>query len=303
MIAAAMQPSRTGPSKRHNAPMKSPKSSRKRFTGFTLLELVAVLAVLAVTAAIIIPLFPNLLRRANKATDATQMNELYKSLQTYNSLYFTYPSDMDTLTDSTGAMPAYLPGTTTGGAYDGLIVPTTLSDHAAGALNKVGITRLQPLATTVSTGNATQAPYPSLDPATDGIAVATGVHVAVLDSAAILAGTKEVNSDLYNIIASDQGDGADHPGTYVVFGIGSRNTAVGRTMADAPVAMPQNGEMSPAKNYCRYGAIFKVDGNEIALTKRARLVSVVTLEEDEIETIENEVIGFTKVIEGEAAQH
>jgi Tfp pilus assembly protein PilE len=265
--------------------------------GLTVMELVVVLAILATVAALLVPLFPNFFRRANKADDATNMAEITKSLQLYQAQYYGYPNDLDMLTDGT-TMPSYLPSTANG-AYDQLIIPAPLTANAAAALQKVGITRLQPLATTVSAGNATLNPYPSLSPTTDGIAVASGINVAVLNTPAILAGTKEVNTDLYNIIASDQGDGASHPGTYLVLGVGSRNTAVGRTMVNAPVAMPQGTDMNPAKNYCRYGAIFKVDGNEVALTKRARLVAVVSMEEDELETIDNEVVGYIKVSQGE----
>lgn len=267
--------------------------------GLTLMELVIVLVILATLAALLVPLFPNFLRRANKASDSTQMAEAVKALQLYQAQYYGYPNDMDLLVDSTGAMPTYLPSTSNG-AYDQLIIPATLTSNAAKALNKVGVTRLQPLATTVSSGNATLNPYPSLSPATDGIPVADGMKVAVLNTTAILAGTKEVPAELYNILASDQGDGGSHPGTYIVLGIGGRNTAIGRTMANAPVSMPQGTDMNPAKNYCRYGAIFKIDGNEVALTKRARLVAVVSMEEDELETIEYEAVGFVKVSQGEA---
>lgn len=271
--------------------------------GLTLMELLVVLVILATIAALIVPQFSNFLRRSNKASDATNMAELAKSLQLYQAQYYGYPNDLDTLTDSAGVMPTYLPGTGSGAsfaAYDGLIIPQALTANAAGALNKVGITRVQPLATTVSVGNATLNPYPSLSPNTDGITVTTGTNVAILNLSAIIAGTKEVNTDLYSILASDQGDGGSHPGTYVVFGIGARNAAIGRTMINAPVAMPQGTDMNPAKNYARYGAIFKVDGNEIALTKRARLVAVVSMEEDELETIDNETVGFVKVSQGEA---
>lgn len=277
----------------------APATRRRQRLGLTLIEMIVVLAILVTLAAILVPLFPNFLRRANKATDATQMSEAAKALQLYQAQYYGYPNDMDLLVDSAGAMPTYLPGTSAG-AYDQIIIPGTLTANSASALKKVGITRLQPLATTVSAGNATLNPYTTLSPATDGILVDTGTKVALLNTSAILAGTKEVNAELYNILFSDQGDGGSHPGTYLVLGIGGRNSAVGRTMANAPVAMPQGTDMNPAKNYCRYGAIFKVDGNEVALTKRARLVAVVSMEEDEIETIENEVIGYVKVSQGEA---
>lgn len=270
--------------------------------GFTVLELVVVLTVLAITAAVMIPMFPNFLRRANKAMDATQMGELGKAIQLYYATYFGYPNDMDSFIASDGTMPTYLPGTAAG-AYDEIVKPGTLSENAAKALKKVGITRIQQMATATAlgTGNATQNPYADASPETDGVLVDTGVTVAVLNTADILSGAKEVNDDLYNILTSDPG-ATGHPATYVMFGIGSRNSAVGKTMLNAPVAMPQDTALNPVQNYCRYGAIFKVDGNEIALTKRARLVAIVSMEEDEFETIENEVIGYIKAAQGEAGQ-
>src|SRR5436305_9294989 len=77
--------------------------------GLTLIELIVVMAILVALAAILIPLFPNMLRRAHKATDATQSGEVAKAVQMYQASYYSYPDNFDLLLDGSGAFPSYLP--------------------------------------------------------------------------------------------------------------------------------------------------------------------------------------------------
>jgi Tfp pilus assembly protein PilE len=56
--------------------------------GLTLMELIVVLVGLA---SIIIPLMPNMLFRTHNATGAVNMQEISKSVQTYQAQYFQYP--------------------------------------------------------------------------------------------------------------------------------------------------------------------------------------------------------------------
>ena len=54
--------------------------------GLTLLELVVVLAILAALAGVLVPLLPNLVHRATVSTCTTNLAEISKLVQTYQSL-------------------------------------------------------------------------------------------------------------------------------------------------------------------------------------------------------------------------
>src|SRR5262245_29592790 len=114
----------------------STRSAVRRRAGLTLMELVVVMTILIALAAILVPLFPNLLRRAHKATDATQTSELAKALQSYQALYVSYPDEFDLLTDGS-AFPAYLPAD--GGTFGGAATATALTTDEAKALGRVGV--------------------------------------------------------------------------------------------------------------------------------------------------------------------
>ena len=127
--------------------------------GLTLLELVVVMGILTALAAILVPLMPNLLRRADKATDATQSSELAKAIQLCQATTYGYPDQFDALVDSSGKLPSYLPGSgTTAGVFGGFVQTSppsgvTMSD-AASALSKVGINNVHYLASDTEAGNA-----------------------------------------------------------------------------------------------------------------------------------------------------
>lgn len=257
--------------------------------GLTLIELVVVLAVLAAVAAIVAPLMPNILRRAHKSTEATQTVEVAKAVQMYQASYMGYPDNFDLLTDGT-TFPSYMPNdgsvATTFGGYATL---DSLSTSEAAALHKAGIEHVQTLASNTSGANfhPTLSPYTTTIGGSGQITVTgnTTTKYAVI-TPTILANNTQFLQSAYN---------SDSNARYVVLGIGSRSSMVGTVLQDAPTIVPGGKNMTPANSYSRVGVIFKVSGNEINNTGRARFIGAVVLEDDALETTEEGIVGYYEV--------
>jgi len=247
-------------------------------SGLTLVELIVVLTILVAVATIIIPLLPNVLTKANQATDTTQISELAKAIQSYRATSAGYPDGYDLLTDGTN-FPSYLPSTTT--PLGGYAVAGPLTAAELTALNQAGIFTAHPLATdtTGTDFQATVNPYPTGSTiATNQLNItptATTLNFAVIDP-----NTNTTLPTTFLQVARQ----ADLTARYVLFGIGSRCSMVSKTIQEAPMAVPTNRIVSPSNTYFRYGAIFKVSGNEIIGTTTilgtgtARLVAIVSME-------------------------
>lgn len=259
--------------------------------GLTLLELVIVLAILAALAAVVIPMFPNLLRRAHKSIDATQTNEISKALQLYQGMFVSYPDHFDLLTDGTD-FPSYIPNDG-GDVFGNFVVTDVLTIDERKALGRVGIKYVEPLATdagsaavTPSGFHVTMNPYAAASPSADDIRDTVGdtLNFALLDTTVALK-----NDTLKNAIEQDP------TARFVVFGVGPRCTMVGQTIQDAPTSVPQNKDFTPDTMYSRIGVIFKVSGEEVSRTERARFICAVAMEDDELESTEKDIIGYYEV--------
>lgn len=270
--------------------------SAKRTTsrgGLTLMELVVVLSILAALAAIVIPMFPNLLRRAHKATDCTQTNEMAKLIQMYNALYYGYPDGFDLLTDgSTTNDPTYLPGVgTPAGAFGGFTTVGPLTAAQLSALQTVGINNGSALAASPPAPTDPQAaffhptmwPYATQNPAQP---LTTGTMVRFLNNAGINAGNPRF---LFN-------ERQDPNAVFVVFGVGPKCAMVGKTIQDAPTSVPQKSDFTPDNTYSRIGLIFQVAGAKVdAGDGRAIFIAACALEDDELESTEKDIIGYYQV--------
>ncbi|MEZ6108490.1 MAG: prepilin-type N-terminal cleavage/methylation domain-containing protein [Pirellulaceae bacterium] len=252
--------------------------TRRRRLGLTLIELVVVLSVLAAVAAILVPLIPNLLRRSHKVTDATQTAEVSKAVLTYQGLYQSYPDEWDLMTDGTSTTaPSFIPadgGTPFGGAaYIG-----NLTTDEVAALRRVGISNVHAFSTTPA--------HPTLNPYAASVTLPTALSnslpVFIIDSSI----TGGVPVEIQNILARD------NTARFVVFGLGSRCTAVSRVMQNAPTSVPQNAEFTPSTLYSRVGTIFQVAGTGINTTERARFIGAVALEDDELESAEKDLVNY-----------
>lgn len=250
-----------------------------RSRGLTLIELVVVLAILAAVAGIVAPLLPNMQRRAHKATEATQAVEVAKAIQLYQGTNNgEYPSNFDLLTDGS-AFPSYMPADD-GNTFGGYATVGNLTDAEVTALTKAGIRNVHTLASSTSgTGF-----HPTINP----YAGTTSTTVSTSLSFAIISPT---NTNLpTTFLASARTD--DTTGRYVVLGVGTRSSMVGTVMQDAPTIAPGGAGLTPANSYSRVGAIFKVSGNDVERSNRARFIGAVILEDDALETAEEGIVDY-----------
>ncbi len=285
---------------------RSRKSAPGR-RGLTLMELVVVMSVLAALAAIVIPMFPNLLRRAHKVSDATQTSEISKAVQTYQAAYIGYPYNFDSLTDGT-SFPIYLPGaTSSAGAFGGFVTASTLTGAQLDALNAVGVTSVQKLATAADatavttlvaggTFHPTRYPYSAITSTATTTLIPSGTTANSTDKFAVIdmVAVQTANPGFLQAITQ-----ADPTAVYVVFGVGARTSMIGQTIQDAPTSVSQKANFTPDNTYSRVGVIFKVSGNEVTnADNRAKFVAAVALEDDELESTEKDLVGYYQVSRG-----
>jgi type II secretory pathway pseudopilin PulG len=226
-----------------------------RSAGLTLIELLVVLVVLVALAGILTPLLPAVLQQSHGASSADNMKEIAKAVQLFQTSNSNrYPNGWDALFDETNSLIA----TTTGLTYEDLASPSTLTaaqaDRVAEALVDVGITTLREHNS--ATTNATFEPYSGAD-----ITIATGPtagEVTLLTAAGAAALNLEATGP--NIVA------------YVAVGVGAQNTAVGRSMLEAPVHFLEAGE-NPVEVYARFLAVFAVP-----VTGPTRLAGIATID-------------------------
>ena len=242
--------------------------------GLTLIELVVVLVVLTAVAGILLPKLPSLLERTNSAVGSTNLKELSKSIQLYEQLNFGYPSDFDSLLDTTGQL---FTGLDSNGAspVGGDLTTVDLTAEEANALVEAGITRVYNMDNADNPTNGdfsvTFNPYPAGLDSTDFTVDTTPTLASITGSAAL---------DVFN---------ADAAGRYVIFGVGNLSTLVGAegTIADAPTHFSAKRDASAKDVYSRYAVVFQVAepvGASTQALSRARLVGLAVLDGDGLET-------------------
>jgi prepilin-type N-terminal cleavage/methylation domain-containing protein len=224
----------------------SPRTTSRR-PGLTLVELVVVMAILVALAGIIIPLIPGLIGRAETSGRATNSQEIFKAIQTYEASYTRYPSDWDALTDGTTTPLTYVNGFT--GTTPPLAI-TALTAGQSAALSSAGITRLQLMATTPTGTNETFNPYADVnDRTTQAIPITSTSTPNVVTL---------TNAGQFQLGLSD--NASTSAGTFVVVGFGRRCSLVGTGANEAAVNFFDNAGLSPDTRYSRYGIVFAVAG-------------------------------------------
>jgi Tfp pilus assembly protein PilE len=233
--------------------------------GLTLMELVVVLVILIGLAGIVVPMLPSMLTRTHTATAATNMGEIAKRIGEYQGLYnVQYPDGWDTLLDGTGNVALYIqqsinPNSTTADTTGSLMsanaaIPLLtiykLTPNDSAALSGAGINTLFTMATYPNQPDPTFYPYPST-PGTIPVGIGgstianptqvpAGTQVAALTPAAIAQLGLNPNSN------------------YVLFGLGSYNSMIGRNMVNAPVHFSDDPNQTPIYYYARFGVVFKI---------------------------------------------
>ncbi len=236
--------------------------------GLTLLELLMVLVILAAVAGIVIPIAANVITRAHGSTGATNIAEIAKAIQQHPVLHNEPANLFDSLIDDAGTIVEDVDGNPLGGT--GLALED-LSDASANdariidALNDIGIT--ESMEHEANSTNKTFAPYSGNTIPIDN----TGsVVVLTVDGVASLG----LNPLGTNVVA------------YVAVGLGAESTLIGRSILNAPVHFPEQGE-SVADVYSRFLLIYAIPANG-----PARLAAVAAAHEDGLSNLNTHLLEY-----------
>lgn len=239
-----------------------------RRSGFTLIELVVVIIIIATIAGFVIPQIGMLGRTSDMAATAKTQADIASNVQLFFTLQKRYPQGLDSLLDGTGAI--YASDTNSGDTqsrglpYSGAdgtrlqaqLVAATLT-NATGAeylrsFTRSGFDWVYDHETTagINANNSAITFRPLIENANGGTNTApSSINVAELTGTALLA--KLVPQGLKN------GE------RVVALGVGPKNTAISKTLTNAPTYPGADG-----KYYGRFVTYFKV----YATGERATLV-------------------------------
>lgn len=222
--------------------------------GLTLIELVVVLLILAALAGVLVPVVQNMVQKSHGSAGAANIGEIAKAIMLFEARNGLHPDNYDALYDGTDLVID---------AGSGLTA-TPIDDEDLESLNDIGITGYMihdPAAT-----NKTFEPYVL---AATPTALADTSPVATLSAANVQALGLQPT-----VLRTATTEPASAPVKYVAFGVGQRNTAIGKTMLEAAVHFPEAGE-SPLTTYSRFLAIYA-----IPRVGPARLATVAAAHED-----------------------
>jgi type II secretory pathway pseudopilin PulG len=282
--------------------------SRASRSGLTLIELIVVLMVLIGLASLLLPMLPSMLTRVHTSTMTTNSQATATAIMTFQQLYNQYPNNWDALGDGStminyfanGAAcpPQYVdPPSVASANGNAELQPLTLTSAEANALRGVGITQLQPMATTptgaVSSGtfDPTFNYYSNANPAVGAISIGQGTVLAGLDPTA--AGP---TSTTYQRCILDN---LPLTGRYVALGIGPRNSMVGKTIQSAPVFFGDQPVINPEYAYGRFVALFKVSDSAVGTNfTQAQLVGTAPVHDTGLDNIDSHLQGWYQLTTG-----
>jgi hypothetical protein len=201
--------------------------------------------VLAGLASVLIPAVSDMVARTNAGTASANIAEVSNSIQRYETLYLSYPDNLDGLmTDLIGTdLDTLTPGLTA------VTADVTLTAGTLAPLNAAGISTVG-----IHSAGDTTFDLPTLTTLTN-TTVIKGLSAAAQVSMGL-----ETSGTL---------------GKYVCFGIGTLSEMTGSTTIDAPVYFPENDSLNPEDVYGRYIAVFQITDGTDPL-ERARLKTVIT---------------------------
>jgi len=223
-----------------------------RQAGMTLIELTVVLLVLIGLAGLLMPYVGGFVTKTHDSTGASNLSAVNRAIMQYEASYQQFPDRLDSLTNATDGVYTKLMGPK-------CLAPVQLSVAQAGAFGMAGLDSIMQMdsATTDATfaaTNGTELPVSMMTAAADQPFVATLTHLMGCNAA---AGPSMAisNTNLKGVITRKPDvDMFD----YVVFGVGSDSSLVGKTIATAPVHFAQQGAMGPKSKYNRFGVVFEV---------------------------------------------
>jgi prepilin-type N-terminal cleavage/methylation domain-containing protein len=215
----------------------------RRNSGFTLVELTVVLLILVALAGILIPQVSGYVERSHASSVSTNIGEINKFVQLHQAKYLGlgYGSRFDTLLNSAGTGPfdgmdAGLFGANAA-ATEPLFVGAIQTQHEDALVN-AGVAQVMPMADASPNGDVTFAPYAAIP----GVPVAT----TTLTNAVYLTDVQGQTLGLLGAAANEQ---------YIVLGLGTQNSLVGKVMTEAPVHFDA---VDPKTAYSRFLLVFAV---------------------------------------------
>lgn len=245
--------------------------------GLTLVELVVVLLVLAGLAGLIVPSLGGMLQRAHGGAGAAGLQEVAKAVQMHEALYGSHPEYYDSLFSQNGVSGHVILQSITDPA-PWLLVPKPVDNRTGDALNAIGIT------TTCLLIDPDQPVDPGAPDTLSlrGAGDPTGWVVWLSYEGIERLGLEPI---------SDSDPIPGRPYHYVVFGVGSRCTTVGRTMAEAPRHFPTGGQVDPARDYGRYFVIYEIPGSG-----PARLAAVAVLDGTDVNGLQAHLTEYYEAV-------
>jgi len=231
-----------------------------RQAGMTLIELTVVLLVLVGLAGLMIPYVSGFVGKTHDATGSANLAGVANAITRFETENGSYPNKMDSLLLADGsAMVDYMMATTPLTAYNASIVDMSDQDICWG-LRKAGITQVTAMdAGTKANFNPT---FNNDDATTPTITLMTmGMGSTAPMCAAASKVVEITNAEAKKILGR-----VDVTKRYVVFGLGQANTAVGKTLQDAPVHFAKSGNMNASNKYNRFLAVFELWDRDLAGT-------------------------------------
>lgn len=249
---------------------------RRGRAGFTLVELIVVLVVLAALAALVIPTLGFVRDQADTALSANGAQQVLNNLEQFKAATGRYPDRLDTLVDETGSFYAPIYTTSAGNPYIGDIL------NGSGAngnfayyymANGGGISEVAVHDSTNISGSS------GFDPNAGGTtqSLGSGTNLVMITAGtSASAGFSDkrpsiIRAAFPNQITSTEATVPDGH-TLVLLGVGATNSAVGSTMAQAPLA-PEKAAYD-FDQYDRFIAVFDVTGGGPNFRGQMKLVAV-----------------------------
>jgi type II secretory pathway pseudopilin PulG len=251
--------------------MRLPSRRRgKQRAGLTLLELAVVLVILVALAGIVVPLLPNIIDRTHTAAGTANVAEVNKWLQYHAQTHNRYPDGWDSLTAGTTIAP-YIPGARPGETSLDLTTDT-LTTAEWNALNAAGIMTVYRMDPTLDE-TLTPPQSPTFNPYELPLTPLTTTDRVVMLTP--VGASKVVRDTPAEILATGQ---ENITSRFVVLGLGSRNTMIGKSATEAPLHFPESSALGPHSVYNRFGVVFQVsrnaNGTQVPLTKAALIGAI-----------------------------
>jgi len=224
-------------------------TNKARQAGMTLIELTVVLLVLIGLAGLLMPYVGGFVTKTHDSTGSSNLAAVNGAVLQYEASFQQFPDDLDSLIDDAGTTAVYakLMG-------PDCLAKTTLSMAQAMAFGMAGIDSIMQMDATTTDATFAATNGTSIPVTGGAVEVATLTHL--MGCATSATTTMPINNtNLKDIITRKPNvDMFD----YVVFGVGSDSSMIGKTITTAPVHFAQTGNMGPKLRYNRFAVVFEV---------------------------------------------